>query len=46
MQTIVSYLLADVAEEIFLPTPWREMDLPTWDSEVLVIFENHTIPVI
>lgn len=36
MQTIVSYLLADVAEEIFLPTPWREMDLPTWDSEVFL----------
>lgn len=34
LKFIDSYLHAEMAEEILLPKPWREMDLPTWDSKV------------
>jgi hypothetical protein len=27
--------VVDVTEIISLPTPWREIDLPTWDSKVI-----------
>ncbi|VDH91966.1 Hypothetical predicted protein, partial [Mytilus galloprovincialis] len=30
---VVVYAVEDVAEDIILPTPWRQMDLPTWDSK-------------
>ncbi|CAC5374209.1 unnamed protein product [Mytilus coruscus] len=31
---VVVYAVEDVAEDMFLTTPWREMDLPTWDSKL------------
>ncbi|VDI13612.1 Hypothetical predicted protein [Mytilus galloprovincialis] len=39
-EDIVVYAVEDVAEEIYLPTPWRKMDLPeelksTWNAGVL-----------
>ncbi|CAC5407922.1 unnamed protein product [Mytilus coruscus] len=37
---VVVYAVEDVAEEISLPTPWRKMDLPTWDSELLEILKR------
>ncbi|CAG2198213.1 unnamed protein product [Mytilus edulis] len=39
-EDVVVYAVEDVAQETYLPTPWREMDLPSWNSDLLNLLKK------
>lgn len=42
-EDVVIYAVEDLAEEVSLPSPWREMDLPTWDSELENLLKDEIV---
>ena len=40
VENLVVYAVEDVTESISLPTPWREIDLPIWDSKLLNLLKQ------